>query len=798
MKTLIVFLFVLVMAFSSQLAKAQSCWNFGLGSNPIHIEIDSKCITDPYKGTPIASSSFCATVRGYGGGYVMFYSDAIDGSPVRANNNEKVASACMSLKSGQTSAWVTPTGYVGGVSSGYYNMGGFAVTTGGGLEVKAISLTPAAPTNVDTIKLDVEVDDVSATGLNYRWLSLKSADADYTKRLELCHGSSCQLSPLPPDSYTLEVSVDNGQGGSSSKTLNFATTERVGAQCSYSLEGAISVSCSYVDRTPSASPSVSIDSTTVYATLAEDGIQVGGTGGTTLQHNPFNLLLNTNFYVNSQLQDNAGLATLFDLKTAGATLDIEYYLNFGAMAENLAGAYWPNPSAPVVLPLMLETDLPFASRVKLDISIDRIANLKSVHVIERPGCTQSIGCTVATANNPLASGRTNPLSVYRQSANDFTPRVVLYDATRNWLGGAEVTMDSDKDLRLTGGTEIFIDARNLEPVLCPSCYGALRADGTSEPYWVVLAASFLDGVSGSIALSSDAPGNHTFKIGKAGSEAFTSGQKYWTWWSKAADLVKGQALKQTIKKVVPGSSVVMGAQTLLEIAQTKQRIKYMRLNSAVLIETTPDGNIRLTTREGAASVFSVDETSSAQFISAGQTGAIDYENGSMAVRSSTSEEAALADDALTALAAATSELRGNKLYTATLSGQSTSALVYGGVKKTGGNYASNFGLSDSLDVLFDIQVNPSHVGKSGHIYIAAQYNGLWFLKEGQNWKPWDGQLPTLLATGSPRTLQTVEAITVTSGLTNLPGQFSVYVGYGVGDGDVHFNSEPLNFSVTGS
>ena len=57
-------------------------------------------------------------------------------------------------------------------------------------------------------------------------------------------------------------------------------------------------------------------------------------------------------------------------------------------------------------------------------------------------------------------------------------------------------------------------------------------------------------------------------------------------------------------------------------------------------------------------------------------------------------------------------------------------------------------------------------------------------------------LANLIAVEGPRELQTVEDITVFTGLSGLPGDFKVHVVYSNADDELYYNALPISFSIS--
>ncbi len=129
--------------------------------------------------------------------------------------------------------------------------------------------------------------------------------------------------------------------------------------------------------------------------------------------------------------------------------------------------------------------------------------------------------------------------------------------------------------------------------------------------------------------------------------------------------------------------------------------------------------------------------------------------------------------------------------------QPASATFRGGVTADNGKtFASSFDSQQKLDVLADLQPAPEHQGKLAHLYLVAKHNNDWYMKNSQGeWRPWDYQLKTLVPhTSERKVLQSLESIIVQKQLSNLTGEFQIFVGYQV-DQEIYYNLLPIKFSV---
>jgi len=103
--------------------------------------------------------------------------------------------------------------------------------------------------------------------------------------------------------------------------------------------------------------------------------------------------------------------------------------------------------------------------------------------------------------------------------------------------------------------------------------------------------------------------------------------------------------------------------------------------------------------------------------------------------------------------------------------------------------------SDKLDLSVDIEVAPQDVGQDGSIYTVASLDGTTLMKDDKgSWLPWDGSLSNLVASTTKR-LGIKEKLSIASGLSGLVGNIAVHVGYKDSQGNLVYNSQPIQFTV---
>lgn len=113
-------------------------------------------------------------------------------------------------------------------------------------------------------------------------------------------------------------------------------------------------------------------------------------------------------------------------------------------------------------------------------------------------------------------------------------------------------------------------------------------------------------------------------------------------------------------------------------------------------------------------------------------------------------------------------------------------------KGRGGNA---FNSADTLTIAANILVDPSDVGSFARLFCVVIYNDAAFARnEAGTFMPWNGNEATLPALGA-RELNAVEVIAIAEGISNIPGQFEIYVAYENQSQQLVYSGAPASFSV---
>lgn len=107
-----------------------------------------------------------------------------------------------------------------------------------------------------------------------------------------------------------------------------------------------------------------------------------------------------------------------------------------------------------------------------------------------------------------------------------------------------------------------------------------------------------------------------------------------------------------------------------------------------------------------------------------------------------------------------------------------------------------------ISIAYNVDVDANDVGKAADWVVVASYMpsedapASWFVRDGEQWQVWDGQLENLSATMSSGELQAMQTINVFDGmLSDMLGKYTIYTGYRLEDNGLVYSPAPLMFSV---
>lgn len=116
---------------------------------------------------------------------------------------------------------------------------------------------------------------------------------------------------------------------------------------------------------------------------------------------------------------------------------------------------------------------------------------------------------------------------------------------------------------------------------------------------------------------------------------------------------------------------------------------------------------------------------------------------------------------------------------------------------------SEISADQAINISYQVDADPADVGKMSYWVVVASYApsadapASWFVRDGEQWQALNGEvLKELPAATNSSELQATQFVPVFDGmLSGLPGKYSIYAGYRVGDDGLVFNPAPLMFSV---
>lgn len=144
------------------------------------------------------------------------------------------------------------------------------------------------------------------------------------------------------------------------------------------------------------------------------------------------------------------------------------------------------------------------------------------------------------------------------------------------------------------------------------------------------------------------------------------------------------------------------------------------------------------------------------------------------------------------------------LGTASLSGDITATRFFGGVSADNGiSFTSSFAYDASLDVSVEIQIDPTHVGTTGNLYILLVFAEEIFQRNGPGlYEPWDGSLATLQPAVANKTLESLEVLSILddvpfgqAGISNAGIDFYVAYDLGSPESELIFHTTPVSLFI---
>ena len=107
-----------------------------------------------------------------------------------------------------------------------------------------------------------------------------------------------------------------------------------------------------------------------------------------------------------------------------------------------------------------------------------------------------------------------------------------------------------------------------------------------------------------------------------------------------------------------------------------------------------------------------------------------------------------------------------------------------------------------MNVAYQVNVDAADVGQIADWVLVASYApgpnepAQLFVRNAEQWHSWNGQMDSLPAAMMSAELQQQQSVQVFEGsLNDMPGRYSIYVGYRLNDNRLVYNQNPLVFSV---
>lgn len=138
----------------------------------------------------------------------------------------------------------------------------------------------------------------------------------------------------------------------------------------------------------------------------------------------------------------------------------------------------------------------------------------------------------------------------------------------------------------------------------------------------------------------------------------------------------------------------------------------------------------------------------------------------------------------------------NAIAGATSNSSVTTASFLGTVASDSGeSNRDRFGQQELLSINMQINVAAEDAANGGNIYSLIRFNGNFYaLNSSGAYVQWNAATPVPVARSTPN-LGMVQQVAVLNRLSQLQGEFAVFVGYDTADGVIRYNSTPLQFVV---
>lgn len=114
----------------------------------------------------------------------------------------------------------------------------------------------------------------------------------------------------------------------------------------------------------------------------------------------------------------------------------------------------------------------------------------------------------------------------------------------------------------------------------------------------------------------------------------------------------------------------------------------------------------------------------------------------------------------------------------------------------GSNNRASFSRSEILMINMQINVADQDIASNGNIFCIIRHNSrLYALNSNGSYTVWNGDASALPTARSEAILGQVQQFAVLDQLTQVGGEFSIFIGYDTADGVIRYNSTPIQFTV---
>jgi hypothetical protein len=104
--------------------------------------------------------------------------------------------------------------------------------------------------------------------------------------------------------------------------------------------------------------------------------------------------------------------------------------------------------------------------------------------------------------------------------------------------------------------------------------------------------------------------------------------------------------------------------------------------------------------------------------------------------------------------------------------------------------------TDSLKLIGTIKPVPTQLGQDADIYVVAELNGNWFMRNANgDFLPWNSLVPNLVAFRSKQVLTNNYPVDFLTGSIPIVGTFNLFMGYKASDGVLIFTPQPRQITI---